>query len=154
MQPTGILRTSKFSNPSKLIKSVSWGMLYSLSEDRQQTVQSIPTFTSKEVEAQQREDEKQFFGQCDISGLQSSRRRASISSLVDQEPPADPHPRQQSPEDLQDMLPTKSRRSRSSNIEPLAPTQPNSPGLLDSDSFCVSRRRCLISCKNRLTQQS
>jgi hypothetical protein len=137
----------------KLVKSVSWGMLYSLSEDRQQTVTFIPKTTSKEAEAQQREDEKEYFGQSDISGLQASRRRASISSAFDHELPDDKNSEPQTPADLEDMLPRKIRRTRSSNIDPLASTQPNSPGFLDSDSFCVSRKRCLINCKSRLTQQ-
>ena len=123
-------------------------MLYSLSEDRQQTVATIPSTTSKELEARQREDELDYFGHADLSGLQSSRRRASTSSLLLPAPAADPLPEDPcSQTDSEDLLRRKTRRTRSSTLDPLANTQPSSPGDLESDSFGESRRRSGVSCK-------
>lgn len=77
MQPTGILINSKPSKTSKQRKSVTWGMLYAIGENREQSVSSIPLTSFKEQEQLNRMAERDYFGLVDLSGLETSRRRAA-----------------------------------------------------------------------------
>ncbi len=76
MQPTGILINSKQSKTSKQRKSVTWGKLYAISDTREQSISSIPLTSFKEQEQLNRMAERDYFGLVDLSGLETSRRRA------------------------------------------------------------------------------
>lgn len=83
MRPQGILRTSNNSTISNFKKSVSWGLVYSLSHENEHSVEEIPKTTVQEQEIIDRQELKDYFKDGDTSGLQKSRKRPFVFSGSD-----------------------------------------------------------------------
>lgn len=79
MKPKGIIKNSNHSRESKASKvnnTVTWGKVELFYVDGVSIVSDIPVHTSKEKQEMRKEEEKEYFGDIDISGLQPSRRKS------------------------------------------------------------------------------